>query len=212
MSRKKMEREPRRRFVLAAARKLFATKGIENASMDDIAIAADYTRRTLYSYFKSHDEICLLVLLEDQAIRWEKQKDAIARVDGGLAKLRTWAESLYQFVKSNPQYVRLEVYWDFHGVNGKLIGDEVFARFEKQNNELADGLRDIFRLGIKDGSIRADLNIDICISHFLYSLRSVLNRAFSPGYSFATFDAGEYIKHYLDLFERGIRSNGENNQ
>ncbi len=206
MTRKQMEVESRRRYVVDAARKVFAQKGIENTSMEDIARAADYTRRTIYAYFKSHDEICLLVLLEDQAARWEFQKQAIAAAEGGLAKLQAWAESLYRFVRNNPHYSHLESYWDFRGLNAKLISPELFARFEKQNNELADGLRDIFHLGITDGSMRPDLQVDMCISQFLYSLRSIIHRAMSPGYSFANFDADDYVRHYVDLFLRSVRN------
>ena len=57
MNRKEIELQSRRDFVLDAARRLYSTKGIENTSMEDIAGASDYTRRTLYTYFKSHDEI-----------------------------------------------------------------------------------------------------------------------------------------------------------
>jgi len=209
MNRKEMEKESRMCFITSAARRLFGEKGIENTTMDDIAASSDYTRRTLYAYFKSFDEICLLVLLEDQAVRWELQKKAVAAADTGLAKLRAWAESLYRFVRDNPQYVRLEVYWDFRGLNPGIIDRKLFRRFKKQNEELAEGLRSIFRQGISDGSMRGDLHVDMCISQFLYSYRSVMNRAMSPGYSFAAFEADEYVEHYLDLFCRGIRDYGK---
>jgi AcrR family transcriptional regulator len=208
MNRKKMERESKRRFVADAARSLFAEKGIENATMEDIAILSGYTRRTLYSYFKSFDEICLEVLLDDQAIRWSAQKEAVAAADTGLAKWRAWAESLYGFARENPQYIRLEMYWDYRGLNPRRIGRGLFRRFAARNDELADGLRDIFRLGTADGSMRSDLEADLCISQFLYSFRGIVNRAISPGYSFAAFDADDYVKHYLDLFDRAIRKKG----
>lgn len=210
-NRKEIERESRIAFMVGAARRLFGEKGIENTTMEEIAASSDYTRRTLYAYFKSFDEICLLVLLEDQAVRWELQKKAIAAADTGLAKLRAWAETLYRFVRDNPQYVRLEAYWDFRGLNPGAISPELFRRFKKQNGELAGGLRSIFRLGLADGSMRPGLHIDMCISQFLYSFRSILNRAMSPGYSFAEFDADDYVNHYLDLFSRGIRNDGKDN-
>lgn len=212
MKRKEMEKESRMGFITGAARRLFGEKGIENTTMEDIAASSEYTRRTLYSYFKSFDEICLSVLLEDQAVRWELQKKAVAAADTGLTKWRAWAESLYQFICDNPQYVRLELYWDFRGLNPELIDRKLFRRFKKQNEELAEGLRSIFRLGISDGSMRDDLHIDMCISQFLYSFRSVLNRAMSRTYSFAEFKANNYIEHYLDLFSRGIRDCGKENK
>ena len=206
--RKETEIESRRIYIINSARTLFARKGIENTTMEDIAVLSEYTRRTLYAYFKSFDEICLLVLLEDQGVRWELQKLAVAEADTGLAKLRAWAESLYRFVKQNPHYARLESYWDYHGLDPERIGRGLFDRFVERNNELADGLREITRTGIADGSMRRDLEIDMTVSQFLYSLRSIINRAVSPGYSFAVFDADEYVRKYIDLFCKGIAANG----
>lgn len=211
MSRKTVEREVRRQFVIDAARQLFASKGIEETSMDDIATAADYTRRTLYAYFRSRDEILLMVLVEDLKARWLIQQQALAPVETGLGKIIAWGESFYESARENPHSMRLQFYWDFKGVERKRVGKKVFANFEEINNELADGLRDIFRLGVKDSSLRPDLNIDLCISQFIYTLRAVLNRAISPTYSFARFDPDKYVKHYLDLYRRAIQNSGGQN-
>ena len=208
MIRKAIERETRKKYILEAARRLFDEKGIENTSMDDIASAAEYTRRTLYAYFKSRDEISLSILVEDLAARWEEQKAQLAGSDSGLNKILKWAESLYSFTQRHPSSIRLQLYWDYKGVDRTLIGDEVFASFESINNELAQGLREIFQLGLNDGSSRPDLKVDLSISQFLYSFRAVLNRALSSTYSFAYFDADEYVKHYLDIFARGIGNKG----
>jgi AcrR family transcriptional regulator len=208
INRKENEIESRRGFIIKCARRLFAQKGIENSTMEDIAVMADYTRRTLYTYFKSFDEICLLVLLEDQGIRWEMQKAAVGKADTGLAKLRAWAGTLYKFVRDNPQYARLEAYWDYRGLNPGRIGRVLFNRFVERNNKLADGLREIIRQGIADGSMRSDLHTDMIVSQFLYSLRSIINRTVSPGYSFAVFDSEEYVNNYIDLFCRGISVDG----
>ena len=43
--------------ILLAARHLFESKGIASTTMDDIAKQADYSKSTLYVYFKSKDEI-----------------------------------------------------------------------------------------------------------------------------------------------------------
>lgn len=205
MSRLAVERETRQRFILEAARALFAEKGIESTSMDDIAAAAEYTRRTLYAYFPSRDDICLRIHLEDLERRWELQREALVGVAGGPARLVAWAETLYAFWREHPHSMRLEQYWDFHGIDPEKIDAEVFARFESLNDELADALREVFGEGIADGSLRDDLEADACISQFLYSLRAVLGRALSPGYSFADIDPDRYVRHFLELFCRGIQ-------
>lgn len=212
MNRKETEKQSRIDFMINAARRLFGENGIENTTMEDIAASSDYTRRTLYAYFQSFDEICLIVLLEDQAVRWRLQQKAIAAAETGLAKLQAWAESLYRFVCDNPHYVRLELYWDYRGLNPSLINQKLFRQFKQQNQELAESLRGIFRLGISDGSMRDDLQVDMCISQFLYSFRSILNRAMSSGYSFANFKSDDYVYHYLDLFCRAIYNYGKENK
>ena len=209
MSRTEIERQARRNYILEAARRLFAEQDLENGSMDDIAAAAEYTRRTLYSYFKTRDELYLLIHMEDTARRQARQQEALKAVEGGLAKILAWAETLFAFCREHPQALRMEGYWDFHGVDRQRISPAIFRSFEKLNEGLAEDLRAIFRLGIADGSLRPDLDVDMGISQFLYSLRAVTGRALSSAYSFAEFDSDAYLHHYLDLFSRGVGNQGE---
>jgi AcrR family transcriptional regulator len=210
LSRKTIEREARQKYVLDAARELFAEKGIEETSMEDIAHAVQYTRRTLYAYFPSREEISIRVFLDEMSARWAAQRRALAKTKAktGLARLLVWGESFYEYSKANPQSLRLQFYFDLKGIARKRISKEAFAEFRSLNSELAEGLREIFRQGIRDGSLRSDLRVDLCISQYLYSLRSILNRALSPGYSFTKFDPDDYIHHFLDLFTRGLRRTG----
>jgi len=210
LSRKKVDREAQQQKILNKARLLFAEKGVENTNMDDIAAAFGYTRRTLYNYFRSREEVSLMILIEDLSTRWGEQQKAIEKAESGLAGIVIWGESLYDFTKRNPQSIRLQLFWDLKGIDKKNISDDIFEKFEKLNNELADGLRRIFDTGVKDGSLRPDLQIDISISQYVYSLRNILNRAISSTYSFSSFDPDTYVNHFLDLFKRGIQNMGGN--
>jgi AcrR family transcriptional regulator len=204
------ERETRREYVRNAARKLFAEKGIENTSMEDIARAVEYTRRTLYAYFPNRDEICTQVFIDVLAARWAAQREALAKADSesGLSRILVWGRSFYAYSKEHPHTLRLQFYFDLKGVDSERLSEQTFARFEKLNTELAEGLRVIFHQGVEDGSLRQDLDIDMSISQFLYSLRSILNRALSHSYSFTGIDPDKYVEHFLDLFSRGIRNTG----
>lgn len=48
--------------LVDVARQLFAKMGVENTTMNDIALASKKGRRTLYTYFKSKDDIYLAVV------------------------------------------------------------------------------------------------------------------------------------------------------
>jgi AcrR family transcriptional regulator len=208
-TRREVEIETRRALIVDTARRLLSTSEVESTSMDDIAAAVQYTRRTLYAYFRSRDEILLQVFADDTSNRWAVQREAVAGVDAAVDKLRVWGECLFDYSCDHPSSVRLQAFWSYKGIDRSKISDGLFAGFEALNNELANGLREIFRQGIEDGSFRPGLEIDLCVSQFLYSLRAVIDRALSSGYSFAQFDASEYVNRFLDLFIRGIRNHKE---
>ena len=46
-----------REMLVDVARQLFAKSGLENTTMNDIAVASRKGRRTLYTYFKNKNEI-----------------------------------------------------------------------------------------------------------------------------------------------------------
>lgn len=59
-----MVSKTRERFI-EVARQLFARKGVENTTMNDIASASDKGRRTIYTYFKSKREIFNAVIANE---------------------------------------------------------------------------------------------------------------------------------------------------
>lgn len=64
--------------LIDCARVLFAKNGLEGTSMNDIALAAGRGRRTLYTYFKSKDEIYLAVI-ETELERLFSKMEEVAR-------------------------------------------------------------------------------------------------------------------------------------
>ncbi|WP_243349804.1 TetR/AcrR family transcriptional regulator [Parabacteroides sp. FAFU027] len=51
-----------RDLLVDVARQLFARIGVENTTMNDIAVASQKGRRTLYTYFKSKNEVYMAVV------------------------------------------------------------------------------------------------------------------------------------------------------
>lgn len=55
--RKEKARELRRQEMIEAAEKVFFAKGYDLATMDDVARAAEFSKRTLYIYFSSKEQL-----------------------------------------------------------------------------------------------------------------------------------------------------------
>ena len=64
-----------REMLVDVARQLFAKSGLENTTMNDIAIASRKGRRTLYTYFKNKNEIYWAVVESELAHLLQRLKD-----------------------------------------------------------------------------------------------------------------------------------------
>ena len=65
--------------LVDVARQLFAKKGVEETTMNDIAVASKKGRRTLYTYFKSKDQIYLAVVESELEVLSTKMEQAAER-------------------------------------------------------------------------------------------------------------------------------------
>jgi AcrR family transcriptional regulator len=66
-----------KRVILDAARELFLKNGVDKTSMDEIAKEADYSKSTIYVYFKSKDDI-LNHLTSDGMTLFKERMTALA--------------------------------------------------------------------------------------------------------------------------------------
>lgn len=69
-----------RQRLVEVARDLFAHKGLEATTMNDIALASGRGRRTLYTYFRNKEEIYYAVI-EEELDHLSEKMDAVAQMD-----------------------------------------------------------------------------------------------------------------------------------
>ena len=66
-----------RNHIIDIARQLFAKKGLDNTTMNDIAQTSGKGRRTLYTYFKNKEEVYYAVI-ESELERLSERMDEVA--------------------------------------------------------------------------------------------------------------------------------------
>ena len=72
---------------IEVARQLFARKGVENTTMNDIAFASDKGRRTIYTYFKSKRDIFNAVIESETDQLLSRLRHIVARQSSPEEKL-----------------------------------------------------------------------------------------------------------------------------
>ena len=93
-----MVKKTREKFI-EVARQLFARKGVENTTMNDIASASDKGRRTIYTYFKSKREIF-------NAVIDNESEQLLVKLRMILAKPISPEEKLQEYVGCRLQTMR----------------------------------------------------------------------------------------------------------
>ena len=112
------ERQMRKDRILEGALTVFKTKGLEGATMDEIASQSGFGKATLYYYFKSKEDV-FSAILEDGWIRiWDSLEPVFGDDDSPrktfinlLIKIAEYAKNrpgLFEFLFNAPKAVKLE--------------------------------------------------------------------------------------------------------
>lgn len=91
-----------RERILDASRSLFREHEPEQTTMDDIAKAADYSKATLYVYFKNKDEIYHTILLERMKEIHQQMIDVLSRENRAMHQYVGICLVLSKFYEESP--------------------------------------------------------------------------------------------------------------
>ena len=208
MTRKDRERATRRKEIIDAAEGLFASKGFENTTMDEIAERAEFGKPTLYSYFKSKEEILFRVHMRKHDAKMAALRKAIDKETSGYDKLRALGVAYHKFYSENPTYLAMQVYWDYRGRAFETYSERVFDRAVELAGAFKE-LSQILKVGAEDGSLRDDLDIDRTMELLFMTLRTVLNQVLlvrPPNVSQLEYTTESTYFYFLELFLEGVRA------
>lgn len=137
--------------LIEVARQLFANKGVENTTMNDIAAASEKGRRTIYTYFKNKREIYNAVV--------EKQSERM------VEDLRVIASSTLHPAEKLERYLtqRFQLVVDYaprHDMVLRHIFDRDLRRMERVHKlagmKEAEMFRKLLDEGIAEGAFDPD--------------------------------------------------------
>ena len=155
-----------RDILIEVARQLFARKGIENTTMNDIAEASDKGRRTIYTYFKNKREIY-------NAVVQSESSQMLARLQELLKQPLTPEQKLMNFI-----FIRFESVKEIVLRNGSLragffrdVRKVERARRSTSAQEFSI-LKQLLSEGVQKGMFRIK-HIDQTTTIMLYSLHGL---------------------------------------
>src|SRR5262252_5118855 len=137
--------------ITEAARTVFAAKGFNNATMDDIAEAAGVAKGTVYLYFPSKREIFLETFRQGTLALQEEVARNMAAEDNTEGKIRAFIRTRLDYSERNRGFIRI-YYTEF---NNMLIHPApVRPEFQDLYDRQAHALARVIEEGIERKQVR----------------------------------------------------------
>ena len=143
-------------FLVDMATDLFMARSINEVTIRDIAISAQVGEATIYRYFGNKQNIVIQAAMKIQGIvsgdyfKLEKGKN-------GYEKLVLFYQSYFDIFCKHPNFYKFLSEFDAYM---SAENEHVINPYEKAIDSYKTFFMDAYQLGLKDGSIKEQQNID----------------------------------------------------
>ena len=144
------ERQARtRELLMDSAAAVAARRGIERASLDEVAERAGFTKGAVYANFSSKEELFLAMLDAHFEARLEDLDRIVSTEADPDAQAREAAQGLMRMLDAQPEWHRLFFEFTVHAARNEAFREQLVARYRSLRERLADLLAErVERLGI----------------------------------------------------------------
>lgn len=159
--------------ILKAAKSLFETKGIAATTMDEIAKVADYSKSTMYVYFKSKDEILMHIILEQMKYLKEILENCMKEESEFRSCFYRICKELRRFQAEHPVFYELlleEIRVEESDLAEENVRGQIYLAGEEVNGVIERALQK----GIEQGYLRSDIKIVETVFYLWSSISQVI--------------------------------------
>lgn len=159
--RKAREKEMRKEDIVLSAERVFFAKGYNASTMDDVAKEAQFSKRTLYMYFSSKEQLYFEIMTRGYRLFLDmlKPEATAAGSSDPLEGLKTLFYKFHAFQKEYPHHFQAIMEYQNREID---FSQNLTSRSKEECYELGEEvLRHLVRLlkeGIADGTFLPVLN------------------------------------------------------
>ncbi len=182
--------------ILAAARKVFAVNGFNEATMDDIASAAGIAKGTVYLYFSSKRDIYLAALKQGLTELMDRTRTNMNSANGIQARLRAFVRTRIEYAEANRDFIKI-----YHSEFGNLTNAAAHdSEFQQLYLQQAKELENVLQAAMASGEIR-HIRSDFAAFIIYDMVRGVMTQRLLE---WSTVPLEEDIQLLNDLIWKGI--------
>ena len=207
--RKEREKEQRRNDIIDAAETVFNEKGLEKATMDDVAAEAELSKGTLYLYFKNKDELHHAIINRGMEILGNLFIESTKDGENGLHKTKLIGHAFIEFNIKYPHYYDAFLK---HGTMSICVDDATHTQLEgiPLKQRIMQHFVEVIMEGIVDGSISKEINPQKAAILLWAELSGVLQLLEYKGSiieNFFNIKHDELLEYFFEFTQRALRAN-----
>lgn len=203
-----MERENRKEAVAAlhrdqilkAAEKLFSEKGYTQTTIDDISKASEYSRRTIYIYFESKEEILYQIIEKGLQTLKSNIEYAVKTNNDFIKGYRDIFMAMGQYQREHPHSIDMVNHSNTAALELSDASDTV-NRILELGSEINKILESFIEGGKKSGIVRNDIVPMLTVYVLWSSIQSFLTLAETKG----QFLCAQYAMTKDEFLEYGFK-------
>lgn len=161
--RKRQEKEIRRKDIVDAAERVFFSKGYENASMDEVAKEAEFSKRTVYVYFNSKEQIYFEIMIRGYRLLIEMIENSfnVSPPKIALDELRNIFFAFWEFSRNYPGYFKAIMEYETKDSDDQSgVEDESKAECYRLGELVFKYLYRALQKGVAEGTLRNGLDTE----------------------------------------------------
>lgn len=151
--RKAREKEQRRNNIIDAAEKVIFAKGLDQATMEEIAEEAELSKGTLYLYFKNKNDLYMAITQRGSDMLNRRFAKVLTGDHTGIELIRLMGETYLDFVRENPDYFNAFMYYESLKDAEELENSEMAQTCENNMKEAMQYMIRCLQIGMQDGTI-----------------------------------------------------------
>lgn len=182
--------------LLGAALKLFAEKGFEGTSVQDVVVAAGVTKGAMYHYFSSKED--LLYEIYSRVLRMQMERLGNAVAQEGPLEDRLHAVCVDVVITTVESLESTTIF--FRSLH--QMSEEKQREVRRERRRYHEAFRDLIGQGQRAGVFRDDVAADICVDFFFGSVHH-LPMWWNPRGTLSGRQVGE---SFADLFLAGLKT------
>jgi AcrR family transcriptional regulator len=214
--RKRQEKEIRRKDIADAAERVFFSKGYENASMDEVAKEAEFSKRTVYVYFNSKEQVYFEIMIRGyrQLIEMIENSFSVNPPQNALDELRNIFFAFLEFSRNYPGYFKAIMEYETKDAdNQPCVEDKSKAECYQLGELVFQYLYRALQKGVAEGTLRNGLDTEQTALILWACTIGVYNTGKKKGdyiKNYHGLDPDEFISESFQLIIQMISRNGGN--